>query len=213
MKIITNQKNIRRSVSTAALLIALVALSLSGCKKAAPPAAPPPVVEVMTMTATNASASVEFIGQLDSPQNVEVRARVEAFVDKMLFMEGTEVKERSPLFKLDDKPYQERLAAANGMLAEAKAALGEGDDALDSRSKALQLLVQLGASNAFEHIDGTLLRERSVLDAKLLCGLDVRSRGEPSVERRLFGNAVHHAADCDFRCHHWRDASFCARGR
>jgi len=67
----------------------------------------------------------EIIGQLDSPQNVEVRARVEAFVDKMLFTEGTEVKEGDPLFKLDDKPYQERLAAAEGALAQAKAALNK----------------------------------------------------------------------------------------
>jgi len=100
-------------------------IGLFGCKKAAPAAPPPPVVEVMEIKTTNAPASVEFIGQLDSPQNVEVRARVEAFVDKMLFTEGTEVKEGQPLFKLDDKPYQERLAAAKGMLAESKAALNK----------------------------------------------------------------------------------------
>jgi len=79
----------------------------------------------MDIIATNAPASVEFIGQLDSPQNVEVRARVEAFVDKMLFTEGTEVKEGDPLYKLDEKPYQEKLAAANGALAEARAALNK----------------------------------------------------------------------------------------
>jgi membrane fusion protein (multidrug efflux system) len=60
---------------------------------------------------------------LDSPQNVDVRARVEAFVDKMLFTEGTEVKEGDPLFRLDDRPYKERLAAEKASLAEAQAAL------------------------------------------------------------------------------------------
>ena len=104
---------------------AIASLCLTGCEKAAPTAAPPPVVQVLDIVATDAPASTEFIGQLDSPQNVEVRARVEAFVDKMLFTEGTEVKEGDPLFKLDDKPYQERLAAANGSLAEAKAALNK----------------------------------------------------------------------------------------
>jgi membrane fusion protein (multidrug efflux system) len=103
----------------------IAALALCGCKPAAPPAAPPPTVQVMDIIATNAPASVEFIGQLDSPQNVEVRARVEAFVDKVLFIEGTEVKEGDPLFKLDDKPFKERLAAANGSLAEAEAALNK----------------------------------------------------------------------------------------
>ncbi|HTD88374.1 MAG TPA: biotin/lipoyl-binding protein, partial [Candidatus Binatia bacterium] len=65
----------------------------------------------------------EIIGQLDSPQNVEIRARVEAFVEKVLFTEGTPIKEGDPLFLLDKKPFQERLAAANGRLSEARAAL------------------------------------------------------------------------------------------
>src|SRR5579862_2854222 len=99
----------------------------SGCNKAPPPAPPPPAVEVMHVEPTNAPASAEFIGQLDSPQNVDVRARVEGFVDKMLFTEGTEIKEGDPLFKLDDKPFKERLAAAQGSLAEAKAALGKNE--------------------------------------------------------------------------------------
>jgi RND family efflux transporter MFP subunit len=114
-----------RGFSSLVLLATLAILALVGCKPAAPAPLPPPAVEVMGITTTNAPASTEIIGQLDSPQNVEVRARVEAFVDKVLFIEGTEVKEGDPLFKLDDKPYRERLAAANGMLAEAKAALNK----------------------------------------------------------------------------------------
>jgi membrane fusion protein (multidrug efflux system) len=106
-------------------MAAAVAASVCGCKKAAPAALPPPMVEVINITTTNAPTSVEFIGQLDSPQNVEIRARVEAFVDKVLFTEGTEVKEGDLLFKLDDKPFKERLSAAKGMLGEAKAALNK----------------------------------------------------------------------------------------
>jgi hypothetical protein len=105
------------------LLAAATALVGAGCKKEAQAPPPPPVVQVMEVTPTNVPLFAEFIGQLDSPQNVEVRARVEAFVDKMLFTEGTEVKEGDPLFEFDKKPSLERLSAANGMLAEAKAAL------------------------------------------------------------------------------------------
>jgi len=113
-----------RGKGWSSLLLASAAfLGLCGCSKKAPVVLPPPVVQVIDLIATNAPASVEFIGQLDSPQNVEVRARVEAFVDKWLFTEGTEVKEGDPLFKLDDKPYLERLSAAKGILAESKAAL------------------------------------------------------------------------------------------
>jgi membrane fusion protein (multidrug efflux system) len=54
-----------------------------------------------------------------------VRARIEAFVEKMLFTEGAEVKEGDPLFELDKKPSLQRLAAANGQLAESRAALNK----------------------------------------------------------------------------------------
>jgi membrane fusion protein (multidrug efflux system) len=112
-----------RPLMPLALVAGALALSISGCKKAAPTALPPPVVQVMDVTPTNAPLHTEIIGQLDSPQNVEIRARVEAFVDKILFTEGTNVNTGDPLFRLDSKPFEERLAAANGMLAEAEAAL------------------------------------------------------------------------------------------
>jgi len=104
-----------------------MALGMAGCKKEAAAPPPPPVVMVAEVTTTNASMATEIIGQLDSPQNVEVRARVEAFVEKVLFTEGTEVKEGAPLFLLDKKPFEERLAAANGLWEEAKAQLNKYD--------------------------------------------------------------------------------------
>jgi membrane fusion protein (multidrug efflux system) len=107
----------------ASLLAIALVLVLAGCSKPPPPAPPPPGVVVMDLATTNVPLDTEFIGQLDSPQNVEIRARVEGFVDKMLFVEGTNVNVGDPLFKLDDKPHQERLKAALGMLAEAEAAL------------------------------------------------------------------------------------------
>lgn len=108
------------------MMMTSLALTASGCREAAPPAAPPPpVVQVMEVTKKKIARSATFIGQLDSPQNVEVRARVESFLDKILFKEGEEVKEGDPLFELDKKPYEEHLAAAKAKLAEANAALSK----------------------------------------------------------------------------------------
>jgi membrane fusion protein (multidrug efflux system) len=137
------------------ILAGITLTSLVGCKKAAPPAIPPPVVEVMDVSATNAPATFEIIGQLDSPQNVEVRARVEAFVDKMLFTEGTEIKEGDPLFKLDDKPYKERLAAAEGSLAEARAALKKYEKDVDRLTPlaAKHAIPQQDLDNALASVD------------------------------------------------------------
>ena len=135
--------------------LAALALSTSGCGKKAQAPLPPPIVEVATIEATNVPMSVEFIGQLDSPQNVEVRARVEAFVDKYLFVEGTEVKEGQPLFKLDDKPVQERMAAAKGSLAQAKAALNkyEKDVARLTPLAAKHAVPQQDLDNAIASVD------------------------------------------------------------
>jgi len=121
-------KNIKNHPSVVGgwlVLVPAAVCSLTGCKQAAPAAPPPPLVQVMDVVSTNAAASVEFICPFDLPQNVEIRARVEAFVDKMPFTEGAEVKEGDLLFKLDDRPYKERLAAAEGALAEAKASLAK----------------------------------------------------------------------------------------
>lgn len=108
-----------------AFMAAAAAFAVCGCKKAAPAPPPPPIVQVMDVTSTNVQLEAEIIGQLDSPQNVEIRARVEAFVQEMPFTEGKEVKQGELLFKLDDGPYQQKLAAAQGSLGEAEAALAK----------------------------------------------------------------------------------------
>ncbi len=149
-----------------ALLAAGTAMLTCSCKKkeaAAPP--PPPIVQVMELTPTNVPMSTEFIGQLDSPQNVEVRARVEAFVEKMNFTEGRDVKENDPLFTLDTKPFVQRLNAANGMLAEAKASLNkyEKDVARLTPLAAKQAIPKQDLDNALASVE---VGKASVLSAQ-----------------------------------------------
>jgi membrane fusion protein (multidrug efflux system) len=114
------------SLARAGLPVALLACTLlCGCKKPEVAAPPPPTVECLEVKPTEVPLSGTLIGQLDSPQNVEVRARVEAFVKEAPFEEGKEVTKDQVMFILDDGPYQERLKAAEGALAEAKAALAK----------------------------------------------------------------------------------------
>jgi membrane fusion protein (multidrug efflux system) len=154
----------RHWLAAAGLGMALV-LTGTSCKKPAAAPPPPPVVQVAAVTATNAAMDTEIIGQLDSPQNVEIRARVEAFVEKVLFTEGAEVKAGDPLFLLDKKPFEERLAAANGMLAEAKAALNKYDKDV-ARLKPLaekRAIPQQDLDNAIASVD---VGRASVLSAQ-----------------------------------------------
>src|SRR5688572_15580892 len=95
------------------------------CKKPEAASVPPASVKTMVVKATNAAMATEIIGQLDSPENVQIRARVEGFVEEVVFTEGTNVTAGQTLFLLDKKPFMERLSAAKGALGEAKAALNK----------------------------------------------------------------------------------------
>ena len=179
---LSSPKALRRFSGILFGLVAATAAVCCGCKKAPPAPPPPPMVQVADITTTNVPLATEFIGQLDSPQNVEIRARIEAFVDKMLFTEGTEVKEGDPLFALDKKPFQEQLAAAQGMLAEAKAALNkyEKDVARLTPLAQKRAVPQQDLDNAVASVDvgkaGVLSAQARVESAQIDLGYcDVRS--------------------------------------
>jgi membrane fusion protein (multidrug efflux system) len=108
-----------RAASLAPVCLILV---LAGCgKPPVPPVPPPPLVQVLEVAKTDVERTTTFVGQIDSPQNVQVRARVESFLETIEFKEGSEVKEGDLLFRLDTKPYEEKLVAAKARLAEAQA--------------------------------------------------------------------------------------------
>jgi membrane fusion protein (multidrug efflux system) len=69
----------------------------------------------------------EGIAQTEATANVEVRARVEATVEKILFVEGSEVKASDPLFLLEKEPIEQRLAAVKGNLGQLEASLGRAN--------------------------------------------------------------------------------------
>lgn len=100
-----------------------MSLWFSSCEKPQVAVPPPPFVEVMAIAPSDVSLSTMLIGQLDSSDTVEVRARVEGFVEEIPFTEGTEVKQGEILYLIDKKPFIERLAGAKGMLSESMAAL------------------------------------------------------------------------------------------
>jgi RND family efflux transporter MFP subunit len=152
-RIATNRERHFFTFRTGIFIVA--GLGLGACKKPEIATPPPPVVEVVDIVTSEVRLSSTLIGQLDSPQNVEIRARVEGFVDQAPFKEGSEVKQGDVLFELDQKPFLEKLAAANGALGEAKAALNKYQKDVDRLTPLAQrkAIPQQDLDNALASVD------------------------------------------------------------
>jgi membrane fusion protein (multidrug efflux system) len=108
------------------LALAACVLTLAGCGRDQPAAkAPPPAVPatVITVAGTDAPYEAEFVGETESSQEVEIRARVEGFLESINYQEGSVVKKGAVLFQMDRKPFEAALAAARAELEAQQARL------------------------------------------------------------------------------------------
>ena len=136
------------------ILISLVAFALfAGCKKeeAKPQERPPTEVSVIKVTPRDTPVSFEWVGQTQSSHQVEIRARVNGFLEKRVYTEGSLVKAGQIMFQQDPKPFQATLDANNGALAQQRARLQVARDNL-ARVKPL---VELNALSQKDLDDAT----------------------------------------------------------
>lgn len=80
-----------------------------------------PVVGVDTVRTRNVEVYGEFPGKIRAQQFVEVRARVEGYLEKMMFAEGTRVNKDQVLFIIDPKQYKAQVDRAEALVAKNKA--------------------------------------------------------------------------------------------
>jgi len=105
-------------------LCIVVLMAVSACSKEAPPAAPPPPdVMVTAPIQRDVPVYMELVGQAVGFQDVEIRARVEGFLETVAFTEGSLVRKGQLLYKIDPKPLQAILANAKANLATSQARL------------------------------------------------------------------------------------------
>jgi multidrug efflux system membrane fusion protein len=102
----------------------LLCLCLSGCRRdrAAAPVPRPPAVTVTRPIVYPVQTYYEYNGNLDAVEMVQVTARVKGFLNEIAFLEGDEVKQGAPLFKIDPREY---AAAVKKSEADRRKAMAE----------------------------------------------------------------------------------------
>lgn len=120
----------KREMRGAGLLAVVAMAAVAGaCTEPVPVAAPPPPeVYVAPVIQRDVPIYLELVGQTEGYQDVEVRARVEGFLESMNFREGSFVRRGDLLYEIDRKPLEAVLAAARADRAKAQADLEKADN-------------------------------------------------------------------------------------
>lgn len=109
------------------LLCGVLLFLIIGCKKKEEPQLP--IVIVEKPAKQDVEIYGEYVGRFRASSFVEVHARVEGYLEKMLFEEGKKVKHGDPLFVINSSLYKARVEKAKAQLKrdEAQAAKAKRD--------------------------------------------------------------------------------------
>ena len=118
----------RLSIASAMVWIFLTAPAL------AQQAAAPPAVTVVKVEEREITPAVTFTGRIEAKDKVDLRARVEGFLEKRLFEEGQDVNAGDLLFGIEKAPYQAEIENVDAAIARAQATLDLAE--LDQRRQA-----------------------------------------------------------------------------
>lgn len=111
------------------ILAVVIAAALTGaCTKEAPPPPPPPEVYTTDVVQRDVPVYLELVGQTFGFQDVDIRARVEGFLETVNFREGSFVRQGDLLYTIDRKPLEAILAAAKADQATAQARLAKAEN-------------------------------------------------------------------------------------
>lgn len=96
-----------------------------------------PELPVIQLNTLDTSLQHGYVADIQAVQNVEIRSKVQGYLEKIFVDEGKEVKKGQPLFKLNDQQFQLELNKAKAGVANAQAEV----NASELEIKRVQLLV------------------------------------------------------------------------
>ena len=104
-------------------VLVLATLGLVACEK--PKTIEPTEVVVKPAEQIYFPVYGEYIAMARASLDIEVRARVNGFVEAVDFKEGSLVKQNDPLYRIDSRPYAAKVARLTAQLNSAKASLAK----------------------------------------------------------------------------------------
>lgn len=116
----------RKTIHVALFILGGALLSSCGAKddKAAQAAAAANQVKdfrVLTLQPRDATLNTEYPASIQGQQNIEIRPRVDGYVDKIYVDEGAVVKRGQPLFKINAPQYEQDVRTAAASIKSAQA--------------------------------------------------------------------------------------------
>jgi RND family efflux transporter MFP subunit len=117
---VTHHPRIRRGVAAVACVVSVLAGCQATNEFVAPP---PPQVTVAQPVERPIADSIDFIGRTEATATVDLRARVNGYLEQILFDDGANVKKGDVLFIIRQEPFQVALDAAKAELDRTQASL------------------------------------------------------------------------------------------
>ena len=153
MRIIKSKWFVALSV---AIIIAVIAFIMLNRKR--PITVVTPVVATQAVGIEDGEIYGEYVGRIRAQQFVEVHARVEGYLQKMLFDEGTYIEKGQTLFQIDPTLYMARAKRAEAQLNKAKAQALKAERDLNRIRPLFELNAasQLDLDNAIANYEGAL---------------------------------------------------------
>jgi RND family efflux transporter MFP subunit len=104
--------------------VALACVAFGGCRSAqTAPAPPPPAVVVASPLVMRLTEWDEYTGRFEPTDTVDVRARVDGYLDSIHFRDGAIVRAGDLLFVIDPRPYEAVLEGARADVVRAQTRL------------------------------------------------------------------------------------------
>jgi membrane fusion protein (multidrug efflux system) len=115
---------VRKNSRSRAFAVAVLVLNFGAAVPAVAQQPQPAAVPVGTVYAERQSISNirDFVGRVEATGRVDIRARVQGYLEQVLFKEGDIVKKSDQLYQIEKGLFQAAVEAAKGALERSKAA-------------------------------------------------------------------------------------------